>query len=728
MIRKTLFGPMLLAAAALFSTVNASAQNIEKPTIQGKTSYAVIVDQTTLEKCRAEIDSYKAAVESEGLPTFIVSDNWSCPDHVRSVIKELYKNNNLEGVFLVGDIPVAMVTKATHLATAFKMDERETPIGKASVPSDRFYDDLDMEFIPTKDSADGLKFFYQMSPVSPQYIECDIYSARLKPLAGNGCKYAQISNYLKKAVAVHKEHNHFDDFVSYTGYGSYSECTIAWRAEQQILQEQCPGIFEKYNNAKFLRFSMDPYMKKAVVRELRRDDSDFMVIHAHGMPDRQYLSEIPNSVRIEQLEYIKYDLRKSSRSRHESVRKNAMATASKWGLDSTWYADYNTPEMIMKDSIEDAKTGILLGDIDKIAPNTRFIIMDCCFNGDFRYDDFIAGKYIMSDGKCLVAFANSVNVLQDKSAFDQIGLLPLGARIGNWAKYNNILESHIFGDPTFHFHAHHSDDINEMMANNSNEFWLNHLNNNNAEIQNVALIKLVWNNYKGIEEILLNKVLESDYAIVRFNALMLLEKLNHPNWHKALEASIKDSFEFTRRIAVNRMGVCGNEKYIPYLIEAFVNDYLSLRVKYNIMEALKCFDSKLVLDQIEKYFADKSFYLAPRYKQELIEAVSENKAATSLATFYNPEASKEDKIYRAQYLRNCQYHQNVDKLIEILFDENTEPEVKQYLVESFGWFRRSFEREKILNAVEKMYTEKQFVTPDMEKELQRAITKLKSIK
>ena len=146
------------------------------------------------------------------------------------------------------------------------------------------------------------------------------------------------------------------------------------------------------------------------------------------------------------------------------------------------------------------------------------------------------------------------------------------------------------------------------------------------------------------------------------------------------------------------------------------------------MEALKCFDSKLVLDQIEKYFADKSFFLAPRYKKELVEAVSENKAATSLATFYNPEASKEDKIYRAQYLRNCQYHQNVDKLIEILFDENTEPEVKQYLVESFGWFRRSFEREKILNAVEKMYTEKQFATPDMEKELQRAITKLKSVK
>ena len=39
--------------------ITANAQNIEKPTIEGKTSFAVVVDQTTLEKCRAEIDGYK---------------------------------------------------------------------------------------------------------------------------------------------------------------------------------------------------------------------------------------------------------------------------------------------------------------------------------------------------------------------------------------------------------------------------------------------------------------------------------------------------------------------------------------------------------------------------------------------------------------------------------------------------------------------------------------------
>ncbi len=623
MKRKTSIFSLFAVAAAMFSSLSATARNIEKPTIEGKTSFAVVVDQTTLEKCRAEIDSYKAVVESEGLPTYIVSDNWCSPEEVRSVLEELYKNNKLEGAFLVGDIPIVMATKAEHLTTA-------------SVPTDRFYDDFDLKFDFIKDSTDGLKFYCRLSPVSEQHIGSDIYTARLKPLAGNGDKYGQISKYLKKAVALHKEHNHFDSFVSYTGYGAGPECLKAWRSEQQILHEQYPGIFTKYNNAKFIRFSMDKYPKDYVIRELRRPDLDFMVIHGHGMPDRQCLAGIPNQMDIEHPEYIKYELRQMMRSNLKEQKEKVLELVGKWGLDSAWYAGYDTPEMIRKDSIEDARTGILTEDVNAISPNARFVIMDCGFNGDFRYDNFIAGKYIMTDGKCLASFANSANVVQDKSATDLLGLLGQGIRLGNWAKYNNSLESHLFGDPTFHFHAphghahhgeehHHTHDINGMMAVNDNGFWVEHLNHHNPEYQNVALIKLVCNNYEGIEDILLKKVVGSPFAIVRYNAMMLLERLNHPNWHEALKAATNDSHELTRRIAVHRMGLCGNTEFIPYLIDSYVTDYSALRVKFNITKSLQCFDKDLVLGQIEKYFADKDFYLAARFKQELIDLVSSEK-------------------------------------------------------------------------------------------------------
>ena len=64
----------------------------------------------------------------------------------------------------------------------------------------------------------------------------------------------------------------------------------------------------------------------------------------------------------------------------------------------------------------------------------------------------------------------------------------------------------------------------------------------------------------------------------------------------------------------------------------------------------------------------------------------------------------------------------------MLEDENIEPIIKQYIVESLGWFRRSFQREKVLSAVERMIDRKEFTTADMEKELLRARTKLTSFK
>ena len=105
-----------------------------------------------------------------------------------------------EGAVFIGNIPIPMIRKAQHMTSAFKMDEREYPMGRASIPTDRFYDDFDLKFKPIKDSTDGLKHFYQMDPESAQYIECDIYTGRLKPLAGNGDKYAQISKYLNKYI------------------------------------------------------------------------------------------------------------------------------------------------------------------------------------------------------------------------------------------------------------------------------------------------------------------------------------------------------------------------------------------------------------------------------------------------------------------------------------------------------------------------------------------------
>lgn len=60
----------------------------------------------------------------EGLPTFIVYNEWNKPEDVKKVIVKLYKKDKLEGVVFVGDIPIPMLRKAQHMTSAFKMDEK----------------------------------------------------------------------------------------------------------------------------------------------------------------------------------------------------------------------------------------------------------------------------------------------------------------------------------------------------------------------------------------------------------------------------------------------------------------------------------------------------------------------------------------------------------------------------------------------------------------------------
>ena len=86
--------------------------------------------------------------------------------------------------------------------------------------------------------------------------------------------------------------------------------------------------------------------------------------------------------------------------------------------------------MLRLDSIADLRTGIILEEVEAIAPNARFVVFDACYNGSFHLDECIAASYIFGPGDCIVTQGNSVNALQDKWPDRYIGLLDCGVRIG----------------------------------------------------------------------------------------------------------------------------------------------------------------------------------------------------------------------------------------------------------------------------------------------------------
>ena len=717
MIRKL----TVLLLLAVFSA-GLRAQNVEKPTVAGKTSFAVITDSHTLTKCAPQIAEYKKTIEGEGLPVFVVSAKWESPEQVKEVLQKLYRENNLEGAVFIGDVPVAMIMKAQFMTSAYKMDERKYPLETVAVPSDRFYDDFDLKFNKIADSTKGLHHFYELAPDSNPYIECDIYTARIQGQKSNGCACKQIAAYLEKAVREHKANNRFDQFVSYTGHGSYSNSITAWRAEQQILNEQFGDVFKKDGEARFIRYSMADYMKPHVIKELRRPELDFMVFHEHGDYFRMYLSGAPEDQKP--ADYLHNYIRSMARRNLDRIK----GRVEEWGLDSTWYADYKDPEAIKADSLRDLQEGIILAEINDIAPNARMVIFDACYNGDFRNPDFIAGKFIMAKGNCVVGWANSVNVLQDKSAFDLLGLLGDGVRVGLWAQHINILESHLIGDPTFHFAAEPgSEDLNSVLTIKDNAYWAGRLSDENPEIQNMAEIKLFEGNYPGISDILLNKLKESPYAIVRYNSLRLLEKIGDKNYWEALKLSVTDSFEYIRRIAVTRMGQVGAEEFLPYLVGAYVNDIHATRVIFQATSALLCFDKDAASDAINNFFQDRPYYNSNKDRGELLKLVEDNPGKSSIESITNKEKKSGWRVSYIQFLRNRPYHQNLDQCLKVMEDPEDDLFIRTLMAESLAWWNLSYRKQDIIDSCKKLLADEK--TPEeMRPALVSAITRLSSKK
>ena len=588
----------MFAGIALLAVSFAWGQTIVAPQQRPeKTSFAIVTDQVTWEKCRPEIENYRAVLEQEQLPAYILAGQWKNPEQIKELLMRLYRESRLEGAVFIGDIPIPMIRKAQHMTSAFKMDEEKSPRLDSSVPSDRFYDDFDLKFdYLGQDTTSALFFYYNLAADSPQALCCDIYTGRIKPLEDGTDRYQQIRDYLNKAVAAHQENNILDQFVSYTGEGSYSNSLTAWRMEQMILREQLPGVFDRENNARFMRYSMWDYPKEEVIAALQREDLDMLIFHEHGMPYRQYISATPRTHDPEEYtEFLKREFRSKLRTvadRQGDVAGQMKKWCGEYHLDTSWFSGAFDPEWIRKDSIADAQLGIVLEDVPSIAPNARFVIFDACYNGDFREKDYIAGRYIFSKGKCVVAFANSVNVLQDKSANDLFGWLGFGTRIGLWARYTNILESHIIGDPTFCFSSGREGmDCNTWLTTSeSPAFWLEMLRDSPyADLQNMALLKLFQQEYPGISDTLRMRFETSPYAVVRYTCMSLLEELNDQNFREVLKLAVTDPYEFIRRIAIHRMGRIGAPEFLPFIIDTYLNDYLSERVNFNVLTALEAY-------------------------------------------------------------------------------------------------------------------------------------------
>ncbi|MBP1617101.1 MAG: hypothetical protein H6Q14_928 [Bacteroidetes bacterium] len=701
-----------------------------------KNGFAIVIDKKSYAEAKAEVQQYASSVEADGLKTYIVIDKWDQPDSIKAELKRLYslKQNSIEGAVFIGDIPIPMLRDAQHLTSAFKMNQKLN-WQRSSIASDRFYDDFGLKFNFLKqDSIKPLYFYYSLRSDSQQFLHSDIYTARIRPLEkGKKDKYAQLRDYLKKVVEIKKseKNNVIDNLTVARGHGYNSESRVAWSGEHLALREQLPTVFNTGSFVKFMDFDTYWPMKPYWLNEVQRPDLDIMLFHHHGSNDRQYISEYkPGSEPNTAIENVKIYLRSkvASAVKRGKTKEEAITMYMKYlDVPRSWCEEAFDSTLIAKDSALEASLEASVEDILALKPNARFVMFDACYNGSFYEDEYIGGAYIFNDGKTIVTQGNTVNTIQDKWPDEFLGLLNYGLRIGEWGKYTHFLETHILGDPTFHFAKNTKDnlDINEALSTQKNDtkFWLTNLSNPHPDVQAVALRVLFDNRYSGISALLKKTYFESTSMIVRLETLMLLSELNNDDFLDVLPAATADSYELVRRYALEFCTKNGSPKLLPAIAKSILNDNTSERVAFKISSGYRM----LNLDLLEKELLRQADAL-PLYSKDRLNNALENIQSTNkskkedFALIADKGQKLKSRLQEISRFRNNPVSDEAEILMKVLSDKRDDVAARLAAAEALGWYNYSYRKAFIMNELNKFLPKE--TDPKLIGEVQKTINRL----
>lgn len=711
---KHVFLNALTAAFLMLLPFAVRSQTIEQPLSKAHaSSFAIIIDKDTYAAAREEVLAYRRSLETRGLAAYIVSDNWQRPEQVRDVLKELYGlKPRLEGAVLVGDIPIPMIRDAQHLTSTFKMDQK-IDWKRSSVPSDRFYDDFDLKFDFIKqDTTRKEYFYYSLAAGSPQHIEMDIYTARIKPPVVKGkSRTDQVKAYLKKAVGFDLRQNPLNQAMIYAGYGYHSESHNSWSGEQLALKEQIPGLYRAGGGVRVLNFRTDPHMKFQLLSEVQRPDLDLAIFHTHGDDVTQLINGTPSvsnpGPSIENIQrYLRSKIQSASDKKQdvEVVKKRFHESM---GVPYAWMENALADSVRRADSLFDAANDIVTADLEGIRSNASFVLLDACDNGSFHLDDYIADHYAFGEGNTAVAYAATIGVLQDQWANQGIGLLALGIRAGNWLKQVAYLESHLFGDPTFTFAAGGQPDLNRLLAGKQGDkaIWYKLLKNPEADVQALALQRLASLQAEDISGLLKRTYMTSPHGVVRLQALYLLSSLNTPDFTEVLKLAVDDPYEKIRRIAANRIGTSGRAELLPSLVRLLISDRNSERVHYNAKNSLAFFDHKAVVQELKKQLKKQLKEAAWLYDREefgqtllRMEATSEFRFKRDYESIADTGKALKERRFSVRTMRAYAYHQAVPDVIRILLNNDDDLQLRVEAAEALSWFGNSYRAEEIRSA------------------------------
>lgn len=657
---------------------------VVRPSERGaRSTFAIFVDSKTWDNCSGALMNYREVLQEEGLGTFIYAADWQSPEVIRDIIKNDYKRHKLEGVVFVGNIPIVRVSGAQHMTTAFKMNETKFDRTESWVTTDRFYDDLDLDWrYCDRDSADTGVFYYHLTDKGAQYVASDIYSARMQvPECFEGDKYQILRDYLAEVVRAHGERNFLDNVIYYGGSGYNGDCLSLWRQKPIAWREYFPLAFESAEGNKFYNYRYSATVKYQLYNELQRPEVDLFQFSEHGAEDTQYISQAdaPNDIR-EYIDAMRAVLRYAYNRRYKGKEgeEEFLKEAKEVYLTDP---EFFTAEQPGKESADEPdEVNMMYPEIVKLHSQPRVLIFNACYNGSFWFrEGYVAGCHIFNGGRSIVAQGNTVNALQDKYEDELIGMLSLGYRVGKWQQKLPYLESHLIGDPTFRFN--HKETPADAATRQAIDL---------REMADKALAR-----GKSCSAQLLEAYKTSSSWEVRLEALHCLSFFADENFVQALMLAMGDPYEHIMRMACIYAGDNGDPRLEEGLRHVMETQDQNVRAQYVAKDALTCFEC------------------------------SRQRNDKMLSDIFDKEASERDREDSIRYLRNNPLHYDVQRYVDFVLDESQPLRLRVVMAEALGWFNRSWQRDKIAKGFAVAKSNKYNCPSELREEMNKTLKRLR---
>jgi hypothetical protein len=665
-----------------------------------QSTVAVVVDEYTYMMAGKEIDRYLVSIRQSGKQAVLIQDVWQHPDSIRVRLKALYLSDNLEGAVFIGDIPVPMIRDAQHLATAFKMDQSRD-WKQSSIPSDRFYDDFDLQFDYIRQDEDiKLYHYYSLRHTSTQSLSSDIYSARIRPPVVPGKdKYELIADYLKKAVQEKQTQRELSQILYFAGHGYNSESINARVDEGWALKRHFPFLGNRRGSKlDFINYDADQFVKFRLLAKLADPELDIALLHHHGADDTQYLNGMPHTSNPQQyIEYTQQFFRGKIRSAKDTIASKKYYLGQ-YDVPESWTEHAFDPKIAAADSIFNASMDINIPDTYKRVFNAKFIVFDACFNGSFHLDDYISAHYLFNTGGAIVAKANTVNILQDTWPNRFIGLLDEGVCVGNWAKEVFTLESHLIGDPTFHFAVSKDKHLDRDLVkerNNANYWRKLRAQANKPDVKTLALLFLQKNKAITSDELLAILTDDPD-PIVRLEAFTLLKKSLSPQLSQAIILALNDSYELLRRLAALTAGKSGDPALLHTIVQHYFDPATPSRIIFQLRYAIDQYPYETIAASFAAWRKEHPYWPTEGAYDTYLKSVkrsAESKKADA-DKLGDPEETAKSKRFTISTQKNLCQATHLDQFFAFLTSSDDQY-LRLLLAETFGWYVYSHRRDEI---------------------------------